>query len=175
MGGKRCCNCNEFQSLALTGLYRLVVGICRILDRLHICCDRWIDKHCGLAVAVGYSGIPTQSENATCQGATSNRLYSSSIFHGTTRSPIAVRLDGLRKDCCGFCQEVERVGSDPICAGSLCLKVLHCNQSQSLTLTTLYRHTVKFCRIVDRLHICCDPWSSSIVPPLFVLFGFRIV
>ena len=45
---------------------------------------------------------------------------------------------------------MERVGSDPICAGSLCLKVLHCNQSQSLTLTTLYRHTVKFCRIVDR-------------------------
>ena len=120
-------------------------------------------------------GIHTQSENTLCQGATSNRLYSSSIFHGTTRSPIAVRLDGLRKDCCGFCQEVERVGSDPICAGSLCLKVLHCNQSQSLTLTTLYRHTVKFCRIVDRLHICCDPCSSSIVPPLFVLFGFRIV
>ena len=88
---------------------------------------------------------------------------------------IVGRLDGLRKDCCGFCQEVERVGSDPICAGSLCLKVLHCNQSQSLTLTTLYRHTVGFCRIVDRLHICCDPCSSSIVPPLFVLFGFRIV
>ena len=124
---------------------------------------------------MGYSGIPTQSENTLCQGATSNRLYSSSIFHGTTRSPIAVRLDGLRKDCCGFCQEVERVGSDPICAGSLCLKVLHCNQSQSLTLATLYRHTVKFCRIVDRLHICCDPCSSSIIPPPFLLPGFRIV
>ena len=73
---------------------------------------------------MGYSGIPTQSENTLCQGATSNRLYSSSIFHGTTRSPIAVRLDGLRKDCGGFCKEVERVGSNMNCAGSLCLKVL---------------------------------------------------
>ena len=33
---------------------------------------------------------------------------------------------------------MERVGSDLNCAGSLCLKVLHCNQFQSLTLTTLY-------------------------------------
>ena len=32
-----------------------------------------------------------------------------------------VRLDGLCEDCCGFCQEVERVGSDLNCAGSLCL------------------------------------------------------
>ena len=64
-----------------------------------------------------------------------------------------VRLDGLCEDCCGFCQEVERVGSDPICAGSLCLKVLHCNQFQSLTLTTLYRHIVGICRIVDRLQV----------------------
>ena len=63
------------------------------------------------------------------------------------------RLDGLRKDCGGFCQEVERVGSDLNCAGSLCLKVLHCNQFQSLTLTTLYRHTVGICRIVDRLQV----------------------
>ena len=64
-----------------------------------------------------------------------------------------VRLDGLRKDCVGFCQEVERVGSGLDCAGSLCLKVLHCNQFQSLTLTTLYRHTVGICRIVDRLQV----------------------
>ena len=90
----------------------------------------------------------TRNRRTRCAGAPPLApLYSSSIFHGTTRSPIAVRLDGLRKDCCGFCQEVERVGSDPICAGSLCLKVLHCNQFQSLTLTTLYRHTVGFCRI----------------------------
>ena len=69
------------------------------------------------------------------------------------RSPIVGRLDGLRKDCGGFCQEVERVGSDLNCAGSLCLKVLHCNQFQSLTLTTLYRHIVGICRIVDRLQV----------------------
>ena len=45
------------------------------------------------------------------------------------------------------------MGSNLNCAGSLCLKVLHCNQFQSLTLTTLYRHTVGFCRIVDRLQV----------------------
>ena len=119
--------------------------------------------------------ITTQSENTLGQRATSSRLYSCSIISGPLCSPIVGRLDGLRKDCGGFCQEVERVGSDLNCAGSLCLKVLHCNQSQSLTLTTLYRHTVKFCRIVDRLHICCDPCSSSVIPPPFLLPGFRIV
>ena len=97
--------------------------------------------------------ITTQSENTLGQRATSSRLYSCSIISGPLCSPIVGRLDGLRKDCGGFCQEVERVGSDLNCAGSLCLKVLHCNQFQSLTLTTLYRHTVGICRIVDRLQV----------------------
>ena len=97
--------------------------------------------------------ITTQSENTLGQRATSSRLYSCSIISGPLCSPIVGRLDGLRKDCGGFCQEVERVGSDLNCAGSLCLKVLHCNQFQSLTLTTLYRHIVGICRIVDRLRV----------------------
>ena len=68
--------------------------------------------------------ITTQSENTLGQRATSSRLYSCSIISGPLCSPIVGRLDGLRKDCGGFCQEVERVGSDLNCAGSLCLKVL---------------------------------------------------
>ena len=112
--------------------------------------------------------ITTQSENTLGQRATSSRLYSCSIISGPLCSPIVGRLDGLRKDCGGFCQEVERVGSDLNCAGSLCLKVLHCNQFQSLTLTTLYRHTVGFCRIDQT-------GCTSVIPPPFLLPGFRIV
>ena len=63
--------------------------------------------------------ITTQSENTLGQRATSSRLYSCSIISGPLCSPIVGRLDGLRKDCGGFCQEVERVGSDLNCAGSL--------------------------------------------------------
>ena len=34
------------------------------------------------------------------------------------------QISGSRKDCGGLCQEVERVGSNMNCSGSLCLKVL---------------------------------------------------
>ena len=71
----------EFQSLALTTLYRHIVGICWIPDRLHICCDPCSSSI--IPLAVGYSGIPTQSENGRARAPP--RIVYSLVLYSTAQ------------------------------------------------------------------------------------------
>ena len=113
-------------------------------------------------------GIPTQLENERA-GAPTLVVYNLVLYSTARLFSYCGEILGLRKVCGELCQEVERVRTS---GGQ---EVLHCNEFQSLTLTTLYRHIVGICRTLDRLHICYSPYSSSIIPPLFLLPGFRIV
>ena len=113
-------------------------------------------------------GIPTQLENERAKAPTLV-VYNLVLYSTARLFSYCGEILGLRKVCGELCQEVERVRTS---GGQ---EVLHCNEFQSLTLTTLYRHIVGICWIPDRLHICCDPCSSSTIPLLFPLPGFRIV
>ena len=68
--------------------------------------NRLIDNHCGLAV--GYSGIPTQSENGRARAPP---LVAYTLVLYSTARPFSYcgEISGLHKDCGGLCQEVERV------------------------------------------------------------------
>ena len=80
-------------------------------------------------------GIPTQLENERAKAPTLV-VYNLVLYSTARLFSYCGEITRLRKDCGELRQEVERVGSNLNCAGSLCLKVLHCNQFQSLTLTT---------------------------------------
>ena len=92
-------------------------------------------------------GIPTQLENERAKAPTLV-VYNLVLYSTARLFSYCGEILGLRKVCGELCQEVERVRTS---GGQ---EVLHCNEFQSLTLTTLYRHIVGICRTLDRLHIC---------------------
>ena len=107
-------------------------------------------------------GIPTQLENERAKAPTLV-VYNLVLYSTARLFSYCGEITRLRKDCGELRQEVGR------------LRTGGGQEFQSLALTTLYRHVVGICKILDRLHICCDPCPSPIIPPLFPLPGFRIV
>ena len=96
-------------------------------------------------------GIPTQLENERAKAPTLV-VYNLVLYSTARLFSYCGEITRLRKDCGELRQEVGR------------LRTGGGQEFQSLALTTLYRHIVGICWIPDRLHICCDPCSSSIIP-----------
>ena len=102
-------------------------------------------------------GIPTQLENERAKAPTLV-VYNLVLYSTARLFSYCGEITRLRKDCGELRQEVGR------------LRTGGGQEFQSLALTTLYRHIVGICWIPDRLHICCDPYSSSIIKLISMQF-----